>query len=305
MTRKVFLKNMVKSIFGYSIIDYKKDKQGIITYQKAGTLIKDCTYTLHYRNRIIELINPIFCEMIKTIRIENMEEPLEMHRNNAKNFIVSLINDTLGEKTSNSPYQFLDLNLEQLGYIYQTIIIKEIFNVKECEKERADESFDDSINIIVNEIIKYYSYELQKQKFINAISDEKDGSNGFNTEIFYKSSELGERFADIKEYLESKKYDFIVLNNHDVTKFQQNTIYRYTGECFFELGKHDEYIIYFNYNNHKIQSYTSKSRWLNQSIFCDYAYTESSRFFNCYFLYDQGRMFKFLQISEADINAEI
>lgn len=156
----------------------------------------------------------------------------------------------------------------------------------------------------MNEIIKY-SYELRKQKFFNAISDEKDGSNGFNTEIFYKSSELGERFADIKEYLESKKYDFIVLNKHDVTKFQQNTIYRYTGECFFELGKHDEYIIYFNYNNQKIQSYTSKSRWLNQSILCNYAHKEGRRTFNCYFFYDQGRMFKFLQISEADKNAEI
>lgn len=116
---------------------------------------------------------------------------------------------------------------------------------------------------------------------------------------------MGKRYANIKEYLEIKKYDFIILNNSNVTDFKPNTVYRYTGECFFEVGKHDEIITYFQYNNQRIQSYTSTHNWLNMSILYNYAYEGASRYFNCYFFYDQGRMFKFLQISEADITAEI
>lgn len=305
MTRKEFLTDMIKSNLGYSIIRFDKESNNNIIYEQTGTLIKDCTYSQHHHDCVIELICSIFNKKAESITIKDAEENIEKYQNKARKFLDKIITKISSEKTAYNLYDFYNLSLEELNYIYEFIIIKEIFNVREYGRERADDSFDDSINIIVNEIIKYYSYELRKQKFFNAISDEKDGSNGFNTEIFYKSSELGERFADIKEYLESKKYDFIVLNKHDVTKFQQNTIYRYTGECFFELGKHDEYIIYFNYNNQKIQSYTSKSRWLNQSILCNYAHEEGRRRFNCYFFYDQGRMFKFLQISEADINAEI
>lgn len=60
MTRKEFLNNMVKSILGYSIIEYKEKQDDRVKYTKTGTLIKDCTYTQHYHNKIVELICSIF-----------------------------------------------------------------------------------------------------------------------------------------------------------------------------------------------------------------------------------------------------
>lgn len=65
MTRKKFLITMVKSILGYSIIEFKGKQNDKVEYKKTGTLIKDCTYTPHYHDKVVELICSIFDKNIK------------------------------------------------------------------------------------------------------------------------------------------------------------------------------------------------------------------------------------------------
>lgn len=306
MTRKKFLITMVKSILGYSIIEFKEKQNDKIEYTKTGTLIKDCTYTQHYHDKVVELICFIFDNNVKKIKIETENKPIEAYQNNARNFLYNIIKDNSVEKTVDDSYRLFRLSLEKLDYIYRFIIIKEIFNDKKYKDKSGNENFDDSVNKILENINSHLD-KVSKAKIFNevAIDDIEYNDLESELEIFYKSSELGKRFANIKEYLKFKKYNFIIINNNDVTNFQKNIVYRYTGECFFEIDERNEIIIYFIYNNQRIQSYTSVHNWLNQSILSNYAYEGASRYFNCYFFYDQGRMFKFLQISEADITAEI
>lgn len=303
MTRKEFLNNMVKSILGYSIIEYKEKQDDRVKYTKTGTLIKDCTYTQHYHNKIVELICSIFDENIKSIMIENKDKPVKTYQDNARKFLYNIIKNSSEEKTNDQLNQLFNLNLAEMNKIYTTVIIDEIFNDKKYIDKSGNENFDDSLIIIIEDI-NINIYEARRQKIFASIVADNIENNYLELDIFYKSSELGKRFADIKEYIKFKKYDFVILNNN-VTDFQENIVYRYTGECFFEIGERNEIITYFIYNNQKIQSYTSVHNWLNQSILSNYAYEGASRYFNCYFFYDQGRMFKFLQISEANITAEI
>lgn len=304
MTRKEFLNNMVKSILGYSIIEYKEKQDDRVKYTKTGTLIKDCTYTQHYHNKIVELICSIFDENIKSIMIENKDKPVKTYQDNARKFLYNIIKNSSEEKTNDQLNQLFNLNLAEMNKIYTTVIIDEIFNDKKYIDKSGNENFDDSLIIIIEDI-NINIYEARRQKIFASIVADNIENNYLELDIFYKSSELGKRFADIKEYIKFKKYDFVILNNNNVTDFQENIVYRYTGECFFEIGERNEIITYFIYNNQKIQSYTSVHNWLNQSILSNYAYEGASRYFNCYFFYDQGRMFKFLQISEANITAEI
>ena len=72
MTRKEFLNSMVKSILGYSIIEFKEKQNDKIEYTKTGTLIKDCTYTQHYHDKVVELICFIFDNNVKKIKINTI-----------------------------------------------------------------------------------------------------------------------------------------------------------------------------------------------------------------------------------------
>ena len=316
MTRKNFLNNMINEILGYSIIELKKIDNDKVVYIKDGTLVKDCTYTRHYRKKVSELICSIFDKNVKKVEIEDKDkksQPINEYRKNAKRFLCDIYEKNSEGDIFDDLQELLNLSLENLNHIYDSIIIKKIFQVEEFSKEVGNDDFADSEKKITKDICKYLQkikeedYNSKREAFFNAIANLDLYAPQSEFEIFYKSSELGKRYVDIKEYLKIKKYDFVILNNNNnnVTDFKPNTVYRYTGECFFEVGERNEIITYFQYNNQRIHSYTSVSNWVNTSILCNYVYTGSSRYFNCYFLYDQGRVFKFLQISEADIKAEI
>lgn len=245
MTRKEFLNNMVKSILGYSIIEYKEKQDDRVKYTKTGTLIKDCTYTQHYHNKIVELICSIFDENIKSIMIENKDKPVKTYQDNARKFLYNIIKNSSEEKTNDQLNQLFNLNLAEMNKIYTTVIIDEIFNDKKYIDKSGNENFDDSLIIIIEDI-NINIYEARRQKIFASIVADNIENNYLELDIFYKSSELGKRFADIKEYIKFKKYDFVILNNNNVTDFQENIVYRYTGECFFEIGERngDYYIFY-------------------------------------------------------------
>lgn len=311
MTRKEFLTNMIRSILGYSIIDLKKSENDKIEYIKAGTTIKDCTYTSKYRDKIVRLICSLFDKNVKQIQIEKNIAPSEIYHKKAKDFIITILN-----MYSTSIFEFNaekvnSLKCSDIEYIYKYIIIKEIFEVDEHKKQSGNDDFTNSEKSIVTAIKKYieYSksnqeYKERKQAFLESINNHDDYTSGSEFDIFYKSSELGRKFIDIREYMISKDLNFIVLNNNNIHNFNKDTIYRYTGECFLNSDE-NSIIVSFEYNNQKIWSYTSRRNWLNQSIVSNYLNNKFGRYFNCYFFCDQGKVFKFLQISEADITAEI
>lgn len=257
MTRKEFLNNMIQTILGYSIIKLKKIDNDKVVYIKYGTLVKDCSYTQRYHDKVVELICYIFDKNVKKIQIETENKPIEAYQNNARNFLNNIIQDNSVEKTVDDSYGLFRLSLEELNYIYRFIIIYEIFHVEEDGEECGNDDFNDSVNKIIKDIYEYlhkipkreWHYNSKRQAFLNAIDNPDLYALQSEFEIFYKSSELGKRYANIKEYLEIKKYDFVILNNSSVTDFKPNTVYRYTGECFFEVGERSEIITYFIYNN--------------------------------------------------------
>lgn len=87
MTRKEILNTMVKSIFGYSIIEFKEIQNNNVRYEKTGMLIKDCTYTQHYHKKIEELICSIFDKNVKKLTIEVENKPIKTYQENARNFL--------------------------------------------------------------------------------------------------------------------------------------------------------------------------------------------------------------------------
>lgn len=298
MTRKDFLANMIKSILGYSTIEFKSSNNHIIKYLKTGTLLKDCTYTKTYYNKVVELICSIFNEDISEVKFENKDAVnVGKYRENAKHYIKNLIGDTSQKFFTNSN-ALRNLELTDLNEIYREIIIEELFNVEKTGKDAGYEDFFDSKDNIICEIRQYLEnldYNEKKRAFINYPNKNDD-----DIDIFYKSSELGKKYYDINEYVEFKKYKTVVLQNESIKEFEENTVYRYSGNCFFDEGKHDDIIVYFMYNDQRIESHTSYDKWLNKSLVSNYAYGGNSRALNCYFIYDQGKVFKFLQISEAN-----
>ena len=109
MTRKEFLNDMIKRILGYSIIELKKEGNDKVVYIKDGTLIKDCTYTSHYHDKVVKLICPIFDKSTKNIIIENIEKPIEIYQDNARQFLYRIIKNNSKEKTVDDSYRLLNL----------------------------------------------------------------------------------------------------------------------------------------------------------------------------------------------------
>lgn len=152
MTRKKFLITMVKSILGYSIIEFKGKQNDKVEYKKTGTLIKDCTYTQHYHDKVVELICSIFDKNIKKIKIETENKPIESYQNNARKFLYNIIKHNSEEKTVDDSYRLFRLSLEELDYIYRFIIIYEIFHVEKDSKACENDGFNDSVNKIIKRV---------------------------------------------------------------------------------------------------------------------------------------------------------
>lgn len=70
MTRKEFLKEMLKYIFGRSGIKYLTSEGNTAKYTANSTLLGDCTYSDNYQRTISEIISPLFDEKIEYITID-------------------------------------------------------------------------------------------------------------------------------------------------------------------------------------------------------------------------------------------
>lgn len=319
MTRKEFLTHMIKSLFGCISIEFKHTYEDRVEYTKTGTLIKDCTYTENYYNKVVQLICSPFEKEVKYIKIDRNEELSRSYYQKSRGFIVDILEDFSSEPRQIYHFVIYSLDVDELRSIYNHIIIRELFDVKNSGKKVGNDDFSDSeekIKEMINSFLKpsFFKpvddkeYEERRQAFLKAVHDRYKTDNyisGSEFGIYYKSSELGKVFFDIKEYIKEKNYAFVNLNEKDITEFKLNTVYRYTGPCCLETADNNQIIISFNYNNQKIRSYTSRKNWINASILSNYTDPGTVLHCNCYFFFHQGKVFKFLQVSEADISAEI
>lgn len=305
MTRKEFLTEMFEKIFGYKGILYFNTNKDVITYEAGGTFIKDCTYSLKYKERVLEMIVSLFDKEAKKVLLyksgkKDKGKNVEQYQERAKDF-VSYIIKSENDNKAKIIEKINKLELAELKNIYKNIIIDEIFTIKsKHSKERGEDDFQESKNKISQEIIEYLfgelnDYEEIKQGFFNSLSKETPVIKSYK-EIFYKSSML-RNYVDIEEYINLKNVELVDLSSETVADFNRNTVYKYSGQCFFEsIG--DMVRVSIIYNKEKISAVTSFRNWINQSIITNYIYENKSRYCECYFIYDQAKVFQFLEISE-------
>lgn len=305
MTRKEFLTEMFEKIFGYKGILYFNTNKDVITYEAGGTFIKDCTYSLKYKERVLEMIVSLFDKEAKKVLLyksgkKDKGKNVEQYQERAKDF-VSYIIKSENDNKAKIIEKINKLELAELKNIYKNIIIDEIFTIKsKHSKERGEDDFQESKNKISQEIIEYLfgelnDYEEIKQGFFNSLSKETPVIKSYK-EIFYKSSML-RNYVDIEEYIKLKNVELVDLSSETVTNFKMNVVYKYTGECFFE-SIDNSIRVKIIYSKEKICAVTSMKNWINQSVISNYINENQSRYCVCYFIYDQGKVLQFLQLGE-------
>ena len=69
MTRGEYLKNMLQTVFGTYYIEFLKNDNDTVCYEKRGYFCKDCSYTDNYKKRLIDLFQNLFDERYSKISI--------------------------------------------------------------------------------------------------------------------------------------------------------------------------------------------------------------------------------------------
>lgn len=70
MTRSNFLADMFNAVYGWKGIELSQDNSDNIEYKIGGSFIKDCTYSMNYKQRVQQMILCLFEERSKTVKIE-------------------------------------------------------------------------------------------------------------------------------------------------------------------------------------------------------------------------------------------
>lgn len=328
MTRKEFMASMFKSIFKCKTIEYFKTDNNSIEYRTMGTsLIKDCTYSETYKEHVQQMIISLFRSEIKNVIIDKggkkIINNIKEYQESAKRFVISLL------KFKDDSRVIIIQELEKLitptmlNYIYREIIISEIFNIPlDLLKTHGDDDFQESEDKISFAINKYLYIELydnieqnfeycnefretddctkRKEEFLKSLLEEKIKLKNSDMEIYYKSNIL-RNYIDIKEYIRKKNIELVNLDSETVADFKDKVVYRFTSECFFKYSNNygvDTAIVTINYNKESISAVTSIKNWINQSIIINYIANEIPRYMTCYFIFDNGNVFHFLQIGE-------
>lgn len=70
MTRKDFLRDMFEEIFDLKGIEYKETKDDTVVYYANVDLLKDCSYSQHYKKRVQKMINELLNEKCNNVCIK-------------------------------------------------------------------------------------------------------------------------------------------------------------------------------------------------------------------------------------------
>lgn len=303
MTRKEFLGEMIQEIFGIKTIEYSGIYEDEVSYYEGGSLLRDCTYSSKYKKHMKRIVNPLFSNRIRKIKIsknKRIQGDVEEYRKNAKCFIVYLI-ATEDCNEAIVMEKLRTLTLSDLKVIYNQIIIYEIFNVKSESEESGNDDFEESQKKISKKIDGYVSskfpdYNKKREAFLKLVLEEARLESS-SMEIFYKSGML-KNCIDINEYIGNRNIELIELCGNQVIDFKGNVVYKYIGECFFEYINDNMIKVTIIYNGEEKSAFTSLKNWVNQSIISNYIFNNQSRGCVCYFIYDQGKTFQFLQIGD-------
>ena len=89
--------SMLKCVLGHKTILYNGNKNDVIEYKIDGTLLRDCTYSEKYKDRILEIIMPLLSEETKFVNIYSGIKPnkksVVYYQNRAKYFVIPFINN--------------------------------------------------------------------------------------------------------------------------------------------------------------------------------------------------------------------
>lgn len=181
-----------------------------------------------------------------------------------------------------------------------------IFEKPDIEKNESENISDSKNNDVLTVCQKIFAdapkddnYYKMRERFFYAVNNLMSDTESSDMEIYYKSSELGKRYADIKEYIRKKEINIVDLNSETITEFRERVVYKYTGICSFK-SDNNKIISSIIYNGEKISSFTSERNWINQSMLDLYVNANKPRCCVCYFIFDQENVFKFLQISDIE-----
>lgn len=158
MTRGEYLKNMLQTVFGTYYIEFLKNDNDTVCYEKRGYFCKDCSYTDNYKKRLIDLFQNLFDERYSKISIRKNNNskpviPINEYRERAKDFIFSI--------EGFHSYEIIDikksLSDSMIYEIYRKIIIETIFDIGDLKSgtERRNDNFDKDIHSTFNAVLIY------------------------------------------------------------------------------------------------------------------------------------------------------
>lgn len=331
MTRKEFLKEMISSIFGISAIEFKNTNEDKVYYTKGGSLLKDCTYTNKYKDRITMLVCCIFKPNIKKVEIDTKTYEVEQFKINVKNFVITNALTSNSDITEKHIYDMLNqTNDVDLCYIYKNIIIKEIFNIsgdsKKGSKEYGKDNFEESKEKISSKLIEFISqysenkplsdylqavfpemlssseqdeFLKRKEAFMKHLSskptaNEEEPSN--NIDIYYKCGTFIRNKMNIELYVNKFNKRIVDLNENKIDSFEPDVVYELRSLCYFEedaTGIRPMIKVKTEYNDETLVFYTSEKNWIELSFVSNYMH---NNFTNQYYgkLYiENGNLLQF------------
>lgn len=204
------------------------------------------------------------------------------------------------KKFSNKPRTYsvkkIKDKIREVNVFFEEIPTEEI-NKKEGVVKT--ENKNNSIDFFENERNSNDSdYNIRRANFLKELNNLLNEETS-DMDIFYKSSILGKKYIDIMDYIQKNKMRLVDLNSNPTDKFENDTVYKYNCPCHFNRETDNFYSwvkVTIELNGTEISAETSENKWLNRSIVSNY--NNKSRNCTCYFIYDQEKVFLFLQISE-------
>ncbi len=199
MNRKDFLGQMLHAIFTIKTLEYQGTSKNTVIYMVGGTLLRDCTYSIKYRNRIEDIILNLFEEKYTHICFERKEisphEDIQKYQENARRFIISLL--TTKKYVSESYSELFhalqnSLSLSMLKHLYQTVIIHEIFNVNSDKpsKDLGKDPFDEATKNIISDIWKYLEKNKDEVVYKNNFFDDLIKEHPILSQINFDTEEI-------------------------------------------------------------------------------------------------------------------
>ncbi|MDE5770561.1 MAG: hypothetical protein K2I06_02870 [Ruminococcus sp.] len=155
MTRGEFLGEIFVKVFGVKYIEYRAVEGNIVVFETGGSKMKDCTYSINYKEEIREIFRLLFDGDYEQVKIKKKDSyDIKIYQEKAKEYIFTLIPYT-GHYIKRWKSVKDMIPVWMVNRFYQEIIIEEVFNLGKLKesKERRNDNFDDAVAKIRSSLI--------------------------------------------------------------------------------------------------------------------------------------------------------